>query len=136
MRLDHPVRPETTSRQLLIGEAAADGAFRHYDDGLLDPLVAERVQGDEHQRARRARGRRRLDQQVLLAAMRISPFLHHAHGRSVRQNLRHFIPARVLLGAKVRAVKQFLQTQNLDLLLGGMPNHMDMLPHHGVADLA
>ena len=61
--------------------------------------------------------------------------LHQAHGGPVRDRLRQFIPARVLLGAEVRAIKQLLQTQNLDLLPGRLLNHIHMLPHHGFADL-
>jgi len=35
--------------QRLIGKAAANGTFRHYDDSLLQSLVIQLIQGDEHQ---------------------------------------------------------------------------------------
>ena len=48
-RRDLPIRPEAEFRQRFVGETAADGAFRHDDDRLLDPLIVQLVEGDEHQ---------------------------------------------------------------------------------------
>ena len=48
LRLDHPVRPKTECAQLLIGETTADRAFWHDDDRLLQALVLQFVQCDEH----------------------------------------------------------------------------------------
>jgi hypothetical protein len=51
--------------------------------GAVTNLVVELVQRDEHQRARFARGRRRLDQQILLTTLGISALLHGAHAQLV-----------------------------------------------------
>ncbi len=61
--------------------------------------------------------------------------LHQADRGTVGDRLRQFIPAGILLGAEVGAVKQLLQTQNLDLLPGRLLDHLHMLPDHGFADL-
>src|ERR1700733_4173765 len=45
-----PVGPKSKIRERLIVEARADGLFRHNDDCLLDPLVLDLIEGDEHER--------------------------------------------------------------------------------------
>ena len=82
-RRDAPVRPEAVSAQRLVVEAGADALLRHDDDRLPASLVGELVERDEHQRAALARRRRRLDQQILLAALLISALLHRAHAHRV-----------------------------------------------------
>ena len=57
--------------------------FRHHDDGLLDALVGELVERNEHQRAALARRWRRLDQQVLLAALLEGALLHRPHAELI-----------------------------------------------------
>ncbi len=57
--------------------------LRHDDDRLLEPLIVELVEGDEHERAALARGRRRLDEQVLLAALLVGALLHRPHAKRV-----------------------------------------------------
>ena len=59
LRLDGPVRPKALGTEFLVGEAAADGAFGHHDDGLLEPLVVQLVERNEHESARRTGGGRR-----------------------------------------------------------------------------
>ena len=83
LRLDLPVGEEAVLAQRLVGEAATDGLLRHHDDGLLEALVVQLVQRDEHQRARLAGGRRRLDQQVLLATLGVGALLHRAHAQRI-----------------------------------------------------
>ena len=48
-RLHMPVGPETVTCKWLIVEARTNGFFRHHNDSLLDVLVGQLVQGDEHQ---------------------------------------------------------------------------------------
>ena len=83
LRCDVPVPIEAKLAQCLVCKAAADGPLRHHHDGLLQALVVQLVQCDEHQRPGLARGGRRLDQQVLLTALGIGPFLHSAHAQLV-----------------------------------------------------
>src|SRR5205823_10302108 len=78
-RGDGPVSPEAELAQRLVMEARADGFLRHNDDRLAEPLIAELVEGDEHQRPALARGRRRLDQEVLLSAPFLSALLLRPH---------------------------------------------------------
>ncbi len=81
--LDMPVRPEAEFGQRLVVEAGADRLFRHDDDRLFEPLVGELVERDEHQRPALARGRRRLDEKVLLAAFLVGALLHRPHAEGV-----------------------------------------------------
>lgn len=83
LRPDGPVGPEAVRGQRLVCEAAADRALRDEDNGLLQPLVVQLVERDEHQRAGLARGRRRFDKQVLLAAAGIGALLHGPHAQRV-----------------------------------------------------
>lgn len=64
-------------------EAGADEFFRHNDDCLFDALIGQLVERDEHQRAALARGRRRLDQQILLTAFFEGALLHRPHAEFV-----------------------------------------------------
>ena len=82
-RRDRPVTPEAVRRQRLVGEAGADGALGHDDDGLPQPLVRQLVEGDEHQGAALAGSGGRLNQEVLLAAPRVGTRLHGAHAEFV-----------------------------------------------------
>ncbi|MGI8839584.1 MAG: hypothetical protein ACR2F8_02175 [Caulobacteraceae bacterium] len=83
LRLDRPIPMEAEPRQRLVGEAAADGAFGDHDDRLGDALVVQLVERDEHQGARLAGRRRRLDQQIPLAAPLKGALLHGAHAHLV-----------------------------------------------------
>ena len=81
LRRDLPIGPETKLAQWFIAETCADGFLRHDDNGLFDALIMQLVESDEHQRTALTRRGRRLDQQILLAPLFISAFLHlpHAH---------------------------------------------------------
>src|SRR3546814_4294387 len=72
-----------TRRSSDLAEARTERTLGHANYGLPDVLVGQLVEGDEHQRARFARGRRGLDQQVLLAALLIGLRLHPAHAQLV-----------------------------------------------------
>ncbi len=72
------------SAQRLVGKATADRTLRHDDDRLLDVLIVQLVERDEHQCARFSRRRRRFDQQILLAAVGKSALLHRPHAELVR----------------------------------------------------
>src|SRR6266851_6974741 len=65
--LHAPVFPKAELGQRLVVEACADCFFRHDDDRLLEPLILELVERDEHERATLARRGRRFDKQVLFA---------------------------------------------------------------------
>ena len=82
-RLDFPVGPETALGERLVVEARADGFFRDDDDGLLELLVVQLFEGDEHERSALARGRGRFDEQVLLAAPLVGALLHGPHAHRV-----------------------------------------------------
>ena len=78
-----PVGKEAELGQGLVVKTGADGLLRHHDDGLAQALMVELVEGDEHQCPALARGRGRLDQQVLLAAFLVGALLHGAHAQFV-----------------------------------------------------
>jgi len=61
--------------------------------------------------------------------------LHHTHRRSIRHSLCHFIPSRILLGAKIRAVEKLLQTENLRFFLRGLFDQFQVLVDHRLSDL-
>ena len=84
LRLHLPVREEAGLRELDIGKAAADRPLRHDDHGLPQLLVLQLVERDVHQGTGLAGRRRRLDDQVLFAALGERAFLHHAHAHFVR----------------------------------------------------
>jgi len=72
------IAPHNTS--LLWDQTSADRFFGDDDDRLLETLVFELVEGDEHECPTFTRGGGRLDQQVLLlAALLVGAFLHGAH---------------------------------------------------------
>ena len=48
-RLHMPVGPETVTAKRLIVKARTNRFFRHHNDGLLDVLVCQLVQSNEHQ---------------------------------------------------------------------------------------
>src|SRR5579871_1419684 len=83
-RLDAPVRPKSELAQWLVVKARANRLFRHDDDRLLDALVLQLVEGDEHQRAALPRGRRRFDKEILLATFFVRALLHWPHTQRVR----------------------------------------------------
>ena len=58
LRGNDPVGPESELAQRRVGEARADGPLGHHDDGLLEALIVQLVQRDEHQRPALARCRR------------------------------------------------------------------------------
>ena len=83
LRRHLPVPPKALLAQQLIGKARTNGALRHHHDGLLQALVVQLVQRNKHQCSRLARGRGRLDQQILLAAPGVGALLHGAHAQRV-----------------------------------------------------
>jgi hypothetical protein len=48
---DMPIGPEAELGQWLVVEARADGFLGHDDDRLLESLIVELVESDEHRRA-------------------------------------------------------------------------------------
>ena len=82
LRLHFPVRPEAELRQRFVVKARADRSLRHDDDRLLELLILQLIEGDEHQRAALAGRRRRFDEQVLLAALLPGALLHRAHAEA------------------------------------------------------
>ena len=83
LRDNDPVGPESELAQRCVGEARADGPLGHHDDGLLEALIVQLVQRDEHQRSALARCRRRLDQEILLTSLLPGPLLHRTHAEFV-----------------------------------------------------
>src|SRR5258706_1574774 len=61
--------------------------------------------------------------------------LHARDGRPVWHALSQFIPARLLLGAEVRTVEEFLEAEDLDLLLGGVGDQALVLGDHFFLDV-
>ena len=82
-RRDNPIGPKTELAQRLVMEARANRSFRHDDDGLLQPLIGELVERDEHERTALAGCGRRLDEKILLPALFIGALLHRAHPEGV-----------------------------------------------------
>ncbi len=83
LRRHLPVPVEAEACQGFVGKAATDGPFGHHHDGLLQALVVQLVQRNEHQRTGLARSRWRLDQQVLLTALGVGALLHGTHAQLV-----------------------------------------------------
>ena len=81
--LHMPVGPEAVAAQWLVVKARTDGFFRHHDDGLLDVLVRQLIQRNEHQGPAFTGCRRRFDQQVLLTTPLEDALLHGAHAQFV-----------------------------------------------------
>ncbi|KAG1382460.1 hypothetical protein G6F59_017854 [Rhizopus arrhizus] len=46
---NHPIAPDPVLAQLFVGKAAPDRTFGPHDEGLLEPLVLQLVQRNEHQ---------------------------------------------------------------------------------------
>src|SRR5256885_5452267 len=69
-------------------------------------------------------------------AMLLRDLLHEARGRSVRNALSQFVPARVLLRAKIRSVEELLQAENLRLFFRRLVDQLQVLVDHRLADLA
>src|SRR5215470_6421578 len=57
-------------------------------------------------------------------------FLHQGDGWTVRDALRQLVPPSFLLRAKIRAVKEFLESENLYFFLGGVRNQRLVLRDH------
>ena len=68
-------------------------------------------------------------------AMLRGELLHHAHRRAIRHPLGQFIPARILLRAKIRAVEKFLQAQDLRFLSRRLFDQLQVLVDHRLPDL-
>lgn len=83
LRLDAPVSPETELAQRFIVKARSDRLLGHHDNSLLDPLVRQLVERDEHQRTALAGSGRRFDQQILLTPPFKGTFLHRAHAQRI-----------------------------------------------------
>src|SRR5699024_8828 len=81
--LDLPVGEEAGGGQFRWGERRTDRPFRNRDDNLLPPLIVDLVQGDKHERARLARRRRSLNEQVLRIAPCEHSLLHLAHAKGI-----------------------------------------------------
>ena len=78
-----PISPEAVIAERLVTKAGADRFFRHYNNGLFQPLVVQLIQRSKHKRAAFARCRRRLDQQVLLASPFVGTLLHGPHAKLI-----------------------------------------------------
>jgi len=61
--------------------------------------------------------------------------LHELDGGAIGHRLGHLIPAGILLGTEIRAVENFLQAQDLNLLFGGLLDQLQVLVNHGLLDL-
>src|ERR1041385_50504 len=62
-------------------------------------------------------------------------FLHQLDCGAVRDRLSQLIPAGALLRAEIRAVKNFLKAQHLDLLFRRLFNQLQVFFNHGFFDL-
>ena len=60
---------------------------------------------------------------------------HQLSRLAIRNSLRHVVPASILFGAEVGAVKQLLQTNHLTFFPGGPLQKPHMLFDHGLLDL-
>src|SRR5271154_4511738 len=67
--------------------------------------------------------------------MALGEFLHAGHGGAVRDALGQFVPAGLLLRAKVGAVEKLLQAEDLHFFLGGRFDEVLVLGHHFFFDL-
>ena len=54
---------------------------------------------------------------------------------AVGHALGEFVPAGILLGAKIRSVKKFLQAEDLRFLFRGLLDQLQVLVDHGLPDL-
>ena len=79
-----PVRPKAVLGQWLVVKACPDGLLRDDDDHLLQSLVCQLVERNEHEGAALARCGRRLDEEILLAPLLVGPFLHGPHSERIR----------------------------------------------------
>ena len=82
-RCHRPIRPEAVLRERLIVETGADRALRHHHDGLLQPLVVQFIERNEHQCAAFAGGRGGFDEQILLTPALKSLLLHRPHTQRI-----------------------------------------------------
>ncbi len=97
-RFHHPICPEAARSQRFVGKAAANGPLRHHDQRLLHAAARnparQLVQRHVHQRTALAAGRRRLDQQELLAAHLVHALLHGPHPQLVYMRRAARVPGR------------------------------------------
>jgi hypothetical protein len=68
--------------------------------------------------------------------MFLCKLLHVRDGGAVGDGLGEFVPAGLLLGAKIGAVEKLLQAEDLDFFLGGGGDEVVMLGHHFLFDLS
>ena len=78
-----PVGKEAVGLKLGILEGTGDGFLRHGDNDLLDALVGQFVEGNEHHGAALTGCRRSLDQQVLAVACFVDDSLHFSHTEGI-----------------------------------------------------
>ncbi|WP_333542761.1 hypothetical protein [Desulfovibrio sp. 1188_IL3213] len=74
-----PVGKKAEGAQIGIGKRAANGNFRHSDNGFVQPLIHHFIEGQKHQGAGFTGGRGRFKQQILRVSGCIGPRLHLAH---------------------------------------------------------
>ena len=79
-----PVGEEAILHQVGVLERAADTLLWHSHHYLLDALILQLIQGDEHQGAALARRRWRLDKQKAMVAGFVSLGLHLSHTEFIR----------------------------------------------------
>src|SRR4051812_13194167 len=68
-------------------------------------------------------------------AMPLRDRLHGLNSGAIRNPLDHVVPARLLLGAKVRTVEQFLEAQHLYAPASGFIDQRQMLVEHPLLDV-